>query len=63
MSKLALALILTGLLLLRIGLAYAEERRQIICNPNSVVALHEEQRIYPAWKYECAEGYDIIILD
>ena len=38
------------------------ENKQIICDANTEVALHETEKIYPAWKYEC-EGYTVIIVD
>ncbi len=42
--------------------------KEIVCNPNEVIALHEtvegkKEKLYPAWKYICAEGYSIVILD
>ena len=44
------------------------QSEDLVCNPNEVIALHEteegkKEKLYPAWKYICAEGYSIVILD
>ena len=53
---------LVFIVILLISVKLTGENKQIICDANTEVALHETEKIYPAWKYEC-EGYTVIIVD
>jgi hypothetical protein len=39
------------------------KKGDVICDPIKVTELHATENIYPAWRYECASGEFVVILD